>query len=88
MNPLYNMLMSGISNSGQPVNPQALTPAQKMQYVSQAMQNAPAFVKQAFPDIPFQIQNNPAEILQYLQRTRNISNNQIQQIYNQLPMKG
>ena len=53
---------------------------QKMQYIMNAMANPAAFVKQQFPDIPENIQNNPNEILRYLQQTRGITDQQIQQI--------
>lgn len=56
-----------------------------MQQVMQAMQNPAAFIKSRFPDIPDNIQNDPNQIMQYLQRTRNISNNQIQQLIQQIP---
>lgn len=85
MNPLYNMIMSGQMGQSQAVSPQAMNPAQKMQYIMQAMTNPAAFVKQHFPDIPAQIQNNPTQILQYLQQTRHISNDQIQNLINQNP---
>jgi len=82
MNPLYQMIMSKQMGSGTPV---FQNPMQKMQYIMQAMQNPAAFVKQAFPDIPAEIQNNPNQILSYLQQTRHISNEQIQNLQNQLP---
>lgn len=65
--------------------PQFQNPLQKMQYIMQAMTNPAAFVKQYFPDIPDQIANNGPQVLQYLQRTRGISNAQIQQLLNQNP---
>lgn len=55
----------------------------RMQSLMSAMSNPAAFVKQAFPDIPEGIQNDPNQILGYLQQTRNISNDQIQQLINQ-----
>lgn len=60
-------------------NMQFMNPMQKATYILQAMQNPAQFVKQQFPDIPDQIMNNPTQILQYLQQTRGISNQQIQQ---------
>ena len=81
MNPLYNMPMP----QGNYMNPQMMNPMQKYQYVMQAMRNPAAFVRQAFPDIPAEIQNNPNQILQYLQQTRHISNQQIQNLMNQNP---
>ena len=75
-NPLYQMLQGGVSQSGAP---SFQNPVQKMQYILQAMTNPAAFVKQHFPDIPAGIQNDPRQILGYLQQTRGISNQQIQQ---------
>ena len=87
MNPLFNQLMGQTpmqpQMSGTPV---FNNPMQKMNYIMQAMTNPAAFVKNAFPDIPDQIQNNPNQILQYLQQTRNISNQQIQQLMGQFGM--
>lgn len=80
-NPLYNLLMGGTQqNNLQPVSsgPRFMNPVQKVNYILQAMQNPAAFVKQHFPDIPSEIQNNPNQILGYLQRTRGISNQDIQ----------
>lgn len=87
MNPLYQMFNQGQQAPAMntSMNPQAMNPLQKMQYMMQAMTNPAAFVKQHFPDIPAQIQNNPTQILQYLQQTRNISNEQIQNLVNQYP---
>lgn len=55
-------------------------PIQKANYIMNAIQNPAAFVKQQFPDIPENIQNNPDEILRYLQQTRGITDQQIQQL--------
>ena len=55
-------------------------PMQRMQYIMNAMTNPAVFARQQFPDIPENIQNNPNEILSYLQKTRGISDQQIQQI--------
>ena len=92
-NPLYQMLTQG--NAAPPYQPlqQGTTasgmwytnPMQKANYILQAMQNPAAFVKQAFPDIPAAMQNNPNQILQYLQQTRGISNETIQRIANSVP---
>ena len=68
--------------------PQFRNPIEKMQYMLQAMQNPAAFAKQFFPDIPQQIQNNPIQILSYLQETRNISNQDIQNLWNNNPYPG
>ena len=63
-NPLFNMINA----------------YQKVNQIMQSMQNPAAFVKQQFPDIPENILNDPNQILHYLQQTRNISNEQIQQM--------
>ena len=91
MYPLYNMqpgmMQSPISYGQYPQMQQQImpmNPMQKMQMVMQAMQNPIGFLTQRFPDIPQNIQNNPGQILQYLQQTRNISNAQIQQTDNQM----
>lgn len=88
MNPLYNMLMSNMMQQGNAVSPQSMNPAQKANYLMQAMANPAAFVRQAFPDIPAEIQNSPNQILQYLQQTRHISNQQIQDLLRQNPYPG
>ena len=88
-NPLYSQLMqqSGQGYMQQPMmsGMQFANPIQKMQYIMQAMTNPAQFVKQHIPDIPENIQNNPNQILQYLQKTRGISNQQIQQVMNSMP---
>lgn len=53
---------------------------QKVNQIMSGMQNPAAFVKQQFPDIPDGMLNDPNQILQYLQQTRNISNDQLQQL--------
>ena len=88
MNPLYSMLM----NQQQPIQqhpsmqmPAFSNPIQKMNYMVQALKDPVHFVLQQFPDIPENIVNDPNQVLQYLQRTRNISNDQISRIVNQFP---
>lgn len=58
---------------------QFLTPYQQMQQVMSAMQNPAAFLKQRFPDIPDDIMYDPNRVMQYLQKTRGITDQQIQQ---------
>lgn len=89
-NPFYNMMMGGGNPfGGQPAGGfsgiQFQNPMQKAQYIMQAMQNPAAFVRQAMPDIPAEIANDPNRILQYMQQTRGITNEQIQQAANQIP---
>lgn len=82
MNPLYNAYMSNPINRPAASN---LNPMQRMGQVMQAMRNPIPIIKQAFPDIPAYMQNDPNQILSYLKQTRNISNEQIQNIMNQMP---
>lgn len=77
-NPLYESLMA----NGQ-TGPQFMNPIQKANYILQTLTNPARFVKQQFPDIPDNISNDPNQILQYIQRTRGISNEQIQTILGQ-----
>lgn len=53
---------------------------QRANQLLQSLQNPAAFVKQQFPDVPDNILNDPNQVLQYLQRTRNISSDQLKQI--------
>ena len=55
-------------------------PLQKYQYIMQAMANPAAFVKQHIPDIPDDMLNDPGRILEYLKRTRGVTDQQIQQL--------
>lgn len=45
-------------------------PLQRMQFIMLALTNPAAFVQQEFPDVPANIRNNPAQVLQYLQQSR------------------
>lgn len=85
MNPLYNAMMQNPAN--RPISNVGMNPIQRVGQVVQAMRNPVPVIMQAFPDIPQSMQNNPNQILQYLQQTRNISNEQIQNIMNQFPIK-
>lgn len=62
-----------------------MSPIQKMNTIMQAMRNPAQFVKQQFPDIPDTMMNDPNQVLQYLQQTRNISNDQLAMLMNQFP---
>lgn len=98
MNPLFNMLMGNQSGMPQmqptqppqmpmantPV-PMANTPVSTANAIYQAMINPAAFVKQAIPDLPPQIANDPNQILQYLQQTGRVTPQQIQQVANSIP---
>ena len=79
MNNWYNRL-----NGNYPVNNPVMfrNPAERMNYIANAMRNPPAFVKEQFPDIPESIQNDPNAILNYLQKTRGAQfTQQMQQIF-------
>ena len=85
-NPLYqqlmgNMMNGGVSQGGTPSfsGTGFQNPVMKMRHIMQAMTNPAAFVKNAFPDIPDEIQNNPGQILNWLQRTRGVSDQHIHQ---------
>lgn len=83
-NPLFQMLTGGMNYSTPAPSPAPLpvpqfaNPMQKMNFIMQAMTNPAAFVKQQFPDIPNDIQNNSNQVLEYLKQTRGISDQQIQ----------
>lgn len=83
MNPLYNMLMG--HGMPQQIAPNQMSPFQKVSMAMQAMQNPAKFVKQAIPDLPDEIANDPNRILNYLQQTRGVTNQDIQQIMQQVP---
>ena len=72
MNPLFQQLMGGMAQ-------------QAPQMQSNMMS---AFLKQKFPDIPDQIMNDPNQILNYLQQTRGISNQDIQNVQSQMVQGG
>lgn len=89
MNPLFNMLMGNQSGMPQmqPAQPQQMpaTPVSRANAIYQAMMNPPAFVRQAIPDLPPEISNDPNRILQYLQQTGRVTPQQIQQVVNSIP---
>ena len=85
MNPLYQQLMGGMPQQAMRSTPMFQNPMQKMAYMMRAMQNPAAFVKNAFPDIPNEIQNDPIQILGYLQRTRGITDQDIKNVTQQFP---
>lgn len=86
MNPLYQKIMGGMmpqqpTQAPAPLN--MMNPFQRFNFIRQAMANPAMIVKQKFPDIPDQIMNDPGQILSYLQRTRGITYQDIQNITNQ-----
>lgn len=83
MNPWYNRVTENIPS----VQTSSLNPIQRFQYMAQALANPVAFVRQQFPDVPEELLTDPNRVLQYLQQTRGISNDQINQIVNQMPRR-
>ena len=83
MNPLYNSAMQNPMN--RPPANIPINPMQRFNQVVQAMRNPMSVIMQAFPDIPAYMQNDPYQMKQYLQQTRHISDEQIQNIMNQFP---
>lgn len=82
MNPLFQQLTGGMQQPTQmPTN--AMNPLQRINFIRQAMANPAMIIKQRFPDIPDQIMNDPNQILLYLQKTRGITNQDIQQLTSQ-----
>lgn len=87
VNPLFQQFFGGgMPNMPSPQSPQmpqmmpSQNPMQMMANVMRAMMNPAAFVKQYFPDIPDNIQNDPNQVFNYLQQTRpQVTGQQIQQ---------
>lgn len=77
---------------GQPMAPRSMqipmNPMQRMQMMMSAMRNPGAFLKQKFPDIPDQIMHDPNQIMQYLQQTRGISDQDIRNASAQIAQGG
>ena len=81
-----SMMYDMFGGMGQPMMPAQvpMNPMQRMQMVMSAMRNPMGYLKQKFPDIPDQYANNPSTILQYLQQTRGITNQDIQNVQAQM----
>lgn len=95
MNPLYQQqILRGVIQQPQRTPPYGSVPAfnnpilNAANYIFQTLRNPATFAKQQFPDIPDSMMNNPEEILGYLQQTRGIDNNQLQQILGRYPYNG
>lgn len=63
-------------------------PFQKAQMVMQAMTNPAAFMKRMYPDIPNEIMNDPNRVMQYMQQTRGITQNDIANVENDIRQGG
>ena len=87
MNEWYERITNprGGKPANQPVAPRFQNPIQEAMYIMQALTNPAAFVKQQFPDVPDGIINDPIQVRNYLQQSRGISDQQIQQFLTQYP---
>lgn len=87
LNPIYQQYFGGGAPTqgtspsfSAPGAPMGMNPMQKMAALMQAMANPVAFIRQHFPDIPANIQNDPNQVFSYLQQTRGpVSDQQMQQ---------
>jgi len=98
MNPMYQMFMNGMTPQAPQASPMPQVPpaVQQMQNmmapmrqamaVWQSMRNPAAFVKWQFPDVPDEIAGDANKVLAYLQQTRNISNEQLNQFASQFQL--
>jgi len=80
MNPLFQQLIGGMMPQQMPGPSNMMSPLQRINFIRQAMVNPALIIKQRFPDIPDQIMNDPGKILNYLQQTRDITDQDIQNI--------
>lgn len=88
MNPLYNMLVGQAPTQSYQQSYQQPTfqnPVQKANYIMQAMTNPAAFVRQAIPNLPPEISNNPNQILQWMQQNGMVTQQDIQNAANSIP---
>ena len=83
MNPLFQQLTGGMMPQQMPMPSNMMNPLQRIDFIRQAMANPALIIKQRFPDIPDQIMNDPGKILNYLQQTRGITDQDIRQITSQ-----
>lgn len=91
MNPMYQMFMNGMAPqapqaSSMPQVPPAMQQVQNLMAAWQSMHNPAAFVKWQFPDVPNEIAGDASKVLAYLQQTRNISNEQLNQFASQFQL--
>lgn len=83
---LQNIMPGMATNAAPSGNFQGpMNPIQQFNSFMQAMTNPAAYLKQKFPDIPDEIQNDPNQILAYLQKTRGISNEDVQKTIGSMP---
>ena len=80
MNNWYNRINGAQASPSVPQHVAFQNPMQAMQYAINTVRNPAQFVKEQFPDIPDNIMTDPDAILRYLQRTRGINDQIIQNI--------
>ena len=87
MNGWYDRIAGTMNSQQMPQSygPVFQNPIQKAAYIMKALTNPAAFVKQAFPDVPDGIANDPVQVRNYLMQSRGISEQQINQLLNQYP---
>ena len=85
MNPLYSMVNGQTQQAQSFDGLRFSSPMMQFGYLMQAINNPVAFVQKAIPDLPPQIANNPNQILRYLQQTRGITDDQINQAASMIP---
>lgn len=88
-NPLYGMTMGAPQMSSLQsfmMQVQQMNPIQRTNAMYQAMQNPAQFIRQIAPDLPPEIASDSNRLLQYMQQTMGITNEQIQQaMMSQMP---
>ena len=72
MSTMFDMFGGAPMQRSAPAPMRPMNPMQRMQEMMRAMQNPAAYVSQKFPDIPQEIRNDPGRIMSYLQQSRNI----------------
>ena len=82
-------ILGGITPQAAPMMPSQQPMPNRMQMMGQmmqAMQNPAAFVKQRLPGIPDQVLQNPNYVLQYMMQNYGVTQQDIQNAANQVPV--
>ena len=82
-NPWYNKVNG--QGAAVPTQPQ-MNPMNMMGQIAQAMQNPQAYAMQAFSDVPREMWNHPEQALQHIMQTRGLTQADIQNMINSLPI--
>lgn len=83
-NPWYNSV-NGPETAMQ-AQPMQQASAPVMGQIMQAMRNPMAFAMNAFPDVPREMWRNPEQALQYIQQSRGITQQDIQNMLASFPI--